>query len=518
MARFRRFGLRLLLLGWVLWGGACTPASPPSQVLRLGLERAPLHLDPRLALDATSQRVIELLYNGLVRLDAQGRAVPDLAVSWETPTPTTYVFRLRRGVRFHDGSLLTAEDVRYTFASLLDPATGSPKRASFAHIRRIDVLAEDQVRFELAFPFAPFLANNLTLGIVPRPRAPGTPALDEHPVGTGPFAFAGRQDDGTLVLRAHAAYFEGHPALDGLELRVIPDAMVRLFALQKGTLDMVQNALPPDLLPAVAHDARFRVLQAPGTQFTYLGFNCEDPILRHVQVRQALAHALDRQALIQHLLRGQARLADGLLPPGHWAYEADVPRYAYDPVRAAQLLDAAGFPDPDGPGPAPRFRLQYKTSQSDLGRRLAEVVQEAWRQVGVAVDIRSYEWGTFYADIRAGNFQVYALTWVGVTDPDILYYVFHSRSVPPAGANRGRYRNATLDALLEQGRRAAAVEVRRRLYSQAQKLIAAELPYLPLWHETNVAVLRATFGGYRLSPTGSLRALQHVSRLATAAR
>jgi peptide/nickel transport system substrate-binding protein len=501
-----------LACGCLLGLTACSSSAlPPHKVLRVGLETDPLHLDPRYALDVASYRVTQLLYNGLVRLDAQARIVPDLAVSWETPDATTYIFHLRRGVRFHDGTLLTAADVHYTFTSLLDPAMQSPKRASFDKIRAVEVLSEHTIRFVLSEPFAPFLTNNMTLGIVPRLRH-GSPmaSLDQHPIGTGPFAFETREPNVALHLRAHAAYFEGKPALEGVVLRILPDAMVRLFELQKGNIDLLQNALPPDVLAQLQDDPRFQILQAPGSNFRYLGLHCHDPILRHVQVRQALAHAIDRRALMQHVLRGLARAADGILPAGHWAYAARLPRYRFDPARAAQLLDAAGFPDPDGPGPQLRFRLHYKTSQDDVGRRIAEVMQESLRRIGIAVDIRSYEWGTFFGDIRAGNFQLYALTWVGVTEPDMLYYVFHSRSVPPAGANRGRYSNARLDRLLEQGRRAMTMDERRALYSEAQHIVATELPYIPLWHQTNVAVLRTTFTGYRLSPSGDFRALQAV--------
>jgi peptide/nickel transport system substrate-binding protein len=147
-----------------------------------------------------------------------------------------------------------------------------------------------------------------------------------------------------------------------------------------------------------------------------------------------------------------------------------------------------------------------------VGRRIAEVMQESLRKVGIAIDIRSYEWGTFFGDIRAGNFQLYALTWVGVTDPDILHYVLHSQSTPPAGANRGRYVNPHLDTLLDQGRRATALEQRRASYSAAQAIVAAELPYIPLWHNTNVAVLRNTFTGYSLTPAGDYRAIQSIRR------
>jgi peptide/nickel transport system substrate-binding protein len=492
---------------------ACPSSSPTDsrQILRIALETAPQRFDPRYAVDAASQRVIQLLYNGLVRLDAQSQIVPDVTQSWEMPAPTTYVFHLRQDVTWHDGKRLTAADVHYTFTSVLDEKNESPKQVSFDKIQAIDIIDDYTIRFVLSEPFAPFLTN-MTLGLIPQPSAGDAERdLDAHPIGTGPFKFDRMEPDVAVHLLAYDAYFEGRPNLDGVVLRILPDAMVRLFELQKGNIDLVQNAIPPDLLAPLRQDDQFAVLQAPGTNFTYLGLNCQDDILKHVEVRQALAHAIDRQAVIRHVLSGLGTLADGILPAGHWAYEAHVPQYGYDPHRAAQLLDQAGFADPDGDGPQPRFQLTYKTSQNEEGRRIAEVVQEQLRQVGIAVEIRSFEWGTFFGDIRAGNFQLYALTWVGVTEPDIFHYVFHSQSIPPAGANRGRYFNAQLDTLLDAGRRSMSQEARRAAYSQVQTLIATELPYIPLWHRTNVAVLRSTFQGYQLTPSGDFSVIRTVA-------
>ena len=510
--RFRRGLLGCFILIGLLALTACPSSSPSDspQVLRIALETAPQHFDPRYAVDAASQRVIQLVYNGLVRLDAQSQIVPDVAQSWDIPEPTTYVFHLRRGVTWHDGKPLTAADVHHTFASILDEKNESPKRTSFDKIQSIDIIDDYTIRFVLSEPFAPFLTN-MTLGLIPRPSATEAERdLDTHPIGTGPFKFDRVEPDVAVHLLAFDAYFEGRPRLDGVVLRILPDAMVRLFELQKGNIDLVQNDLPPDLIAPLRRDEQFAVLQAPGTNFTYLGLNCQDDILKHVEVRQALAYAIDRQAVIRHVLSDLGTLADGMLPTGHWAYEAKVPHYAYHPNRAAQLLNQAGFTDPDGDGPQMRFQLTYKTSQNDEGRRIAEVLQEQLRQVGIGIEIRSFEWGTFFGDIRAGNFQLYALTWVGVTEPDIFHYVFHSQSVPPAGANRGRYSNTQLDALLDTGRRSMSQAARRAAYSQAQTLIATELPYIPLWHRTNVAVLRSTFRGYQLTPSGDFSVIRSV--------
>jgi peptide/nickel transport system substrate-binding protein len=228
-------------------------------------------------------------------------------------------------------------------------------------------------------------------------------------------------------------------------------------------------------------------------------------------VRGACAGAIDRDAIIAGVYRGQARPATGLLPPGHWAYNGDVPTYPYDPAAARHLLDQAGFPDPEGP--APRFSLTYKTSQNQLTRRIGEVLQEQLAQVGIQVAVRSYEWGTFYADIKAGNFQLYTLSWVGVTDPDIYNYAFHSKSVPPDGANRGRYANPDLDALLERGRTEDDRDRRKAIYAEVQRIVARDLPYVSLWHPESVLVRDRRLTGFVLSPVGDYTSLAH-ARLA----
>jgi len=228
-------------------------------------------------------------------------------------------------------------------------------------------------------------------------------------------------------------------------------------------------------------------------------------------VRQAIAHAIDRDAIIRHLLKGLGTPATGLLSPFHWAYESSVSRFDYSPERAKKLLDEEGFPDPDGDGPRPRFRLSYKTTTLDLRRRIAVAFKEQLSQVGIDLDVRAYEWGTFYGDIQKGNFHLYSLSWVGVTDPDIYFSLFHSTSVPPQGNNRGRYHNAEIDRLLEQGRRSLNLEERKRIYSTVQQILARDLPYIPLWWTKNVVVMKRAIRGFIPYPDGDLISLKNVS-------
>jgi peptide/nickel transport system substrate-binding protein len=248
-----------------------------------------------------------------------------------------------------------------------------------------------------------------------------------------------------------------------------------------------------------------------GTTFQYIGINLTHPILRQRKVRQALAQAIDRDGIIKHLLKDTGTGANGLLSPINWAYDESVRRWSYDPENAKRLLDEAGYPDPDGAGPLPRFRLSFKTTNIDLRRRIAEALKEQLQKVGVELEIRSYEWGTFFSDVKKGNFHLYSLAWVGVMDPDIEYQIFHSASVPPNGDNRGRYNNAEIDRLLEQGRITADETARKRIYSRVQEILADDLPYLPLWWWKNVIVKKPTVQGFVPYPDGDLISLKQVT-------
>jgi peptide/nickel transport system substrate-binding protein len=196
--------------------------------------------------------------------------------------------------------------------------------------------------------------------------------------------------------------------------------------------------------------------------------------------------------------------ATGLLSPGHWAYEQDVERYSYDPEKAKRLLDGAGFPDPDGEGPQSRFSVTYKTSTLDLRRRIAEVIQEQLRAVGIGVEIRSYEFATLYSDIKKGNFHLYSMDWVGINDPDLYYSLFHSASAPPMGNNRGRFFHPGMDILTEKGRTTLNAETRRKIYSEVQRLAAEELPVIPLWWFTNAVLMNPRVHGFIPQPSGDL--------------
>jgi peptide/nickel transport system substrate-binding protein len=282
--------------------------------------------------------------------------------------------------------------------------------------------------------------------------------------------------------------------------------------VQSGGLDLLQNAVPPYSVKFLDRHPELSIIAAPGSSYQYLGYNLDDRVVGDVRVRRAISHAIDRDQLIAYVMQGLARPASGLLPPEHWAHNPDVPRYPFDPERAKRLLDQAGYPDPDGDGPATRFGLSYKTSTDKTSVEVARVVAHQLRRVGVGVEVRSFEWGTFFSDVKKGAFQVMSLRWIGLSDPDVLHYIFHSSSMPPNGANRGRYRNPQVDAWIDASRQEPDLAQRKELYGKIQEAVARDCVYTSLWWLDNVVVLRKGFQGYRPLPGGEYSNLAAVVR------
>ena len=506
--------LYILVCGFMTLGTACTRGCSDRpewsrDTLVVGMVSAPNNIDPRYGLDAASLRAAQVMFNGLVRFDEKANLVPDLGESWEQPDDTTYVFHLRRGVTFHNGEPCTAEDVAYTFRSILDLHSRSPRRETYKVIEEIKVVDRHTVKFTLKEPFAPFLAS-MTGRILPKAAEKMGEQFASHPIGTGPFKFKHLIPDQEIVFEAFENYYEGPPRLRKLVFKFIPDDTTRLLEFKRGTIQFTQNTIPPDMVGPLSEEPDFELLKTPSTNYAYIGFNLESPILKSRAVRKAIALGVDVEALIKYLLRGNGIRATGVLSPNHWAYEGHVARYPYNPGKARALLDKAGFPMKEaGDGPR-RLKLLYKTSQDDLARRKAELIKESLKQIGIEIDIRTYDWATFYADIRTGNFQIYSLEWVGIADPDLFYYLFHSNCFPPEGANRGRYSNPDVDQWIEAARRTTDRVMRKGLYSSVQKKLADDLPYISLWYPHNIVLTRKGVKGFVPYPTGDFRSMRLV--------
>ena len=503
--------------------GCGEPAPEAPGTVNFLIESAPINLDPRFGADAQSQDLDGLIFSSLVAHDAQMNIVPDLAQSWETPDSQTYIFHLRSGVKFHDGRALTSADVKYTFESILNgvPSQAGPvrstKRGSFDPIELIEAPDPSTVIFHLKTARASFLWDMArpALGIVP--QGAGT-EMKQTPIGSGPFRFVGMKQDEEVDLDRNPNYFAAgtEPAdqangtpVEHVHFRVVPDAIVRALELRKGSADIsAANSLVPDMVVALAKQPRLAIEDRPGTSLRYVAFNFNDPILGRREVRQALAYATDRDSIIRDLLHGQAQIANGQLPPNHWASDPNVQKYDYDPAAANRLLDAAGFPaGPDGV----RMRLTMKTSTEESARVLSEILAAQWKKAGVVLDLRPLETATFFSDIGHGSFQMYTLRWLGVNnDPAFFEFAFSSAKMPPNGSNRGHYSNPQLDALIAQQNAEPDREKRKALLWQIQEIITRDEPYLNLWFDAAVCVHSKRLTNVTLSPTGDYNFLENV--------
>lgn len=514
-----KWGVVLVLVGsWVLGvvGAGCAyRAEPPDpNIITVVARLGPNSLNPMKANDEGTARLQQLVFDSLLDNGDDLDIVNTLAERVETPDPLTYVVHLRRGVRFHDGRALTAADVVFSFARFVDPAYVSPHKGAFTVMAGVRAIDEYTVAFTLKEPFPAFPVSNL----VPIPVVPAgmdDAAIAAHPVGSGPYRFVRYDVDDEVVLSAFDGYWQGAPKNAGVVLKIVPDDTMRGLELRKGTADLMINDVPPDIAYQFEKSEEARIVREPGLDFSYLGFNMTDPVLSDKRVRHAIGYAIDREAIVKYLRRGMARVATGLVPPQHVAYEPDIHTFSFDPARAKQLLDEAGYPDPDGDGPLPRLHLTLKISTNEEIRLQCTVIQQDLRRVGIDLDVRSYEFATMFADVVSGNFQIMSLIWVGgaMIDPDILRRVFHSAQVPPSGFNRGRYKNPEVDRLLDEASATLDAEERKRLYRAAQQLIADDAPYIPIWNRQNVIVAQRDLEGLHINPTGDFASLRDVRRV-----
>ena len=477
---------------------SCSQAPDPNTLVMI-IESSPTDLDPRVGIDAQSERIDELLFDALLTRDEHLNVQPGLAEKWEIPDPQTYIFHLHRGATFHDGQPLTSRDVKWTFDSMLHGKIRSTKTSAYRYIDRIETPDDFTVVFRLNEPYATLLWNlsEGAIGIVPY----GTLGeMTRKPIGSGPFKFVSAEPDQEVILERNDNYWGGKARLSRVRLAVVPDPTTRALELRKGSADLAINALAADTIVALETQPNLQIERGPGTILSYMGFNTRDPVLRDVRVRQAIACAIDRRPLLHYIWRGFAQPATSVLPVQSWAYDPAASGYAYDPQRARQILDAAGYPPHHGV----RFHLTMKTSTEESTRLLAAVLQQQLRDVGIALDIRTFEFATFLADVTTGSFQVYSLRWIGGNeDPDIFDTAFHSRNFPPVGRNRGFYTNPRLDSLIDQARRETDQNVRRRLYFEVQEILARDVPYVNLWYYDNVLVHSRRVRNLTLNPSGN---------------
>jgi peptide/nickel transport system substrate-binding protein len=463
--------------GWVVVGialvlCACQSGNEP-RALVFAVAQAPVNLDPRYATDAASERINHLLFQRLVEFDAASHEVHGLA-SWQMLDALHYRFELQQpAATFHNGKPLTAADVKATYESLLE-LKNSPHTAEFKHIKRISTPDTHTIEFELSRADAHFPAR-LIIGILPADLIAAGHDFGHAPIGSGPFKLDCWSSDLQLVRRS-----------DGLKVRFneVKDPNVRVLKLKRGEADLIQGDLPPELVKYLQKQPDITVQTVVGANYSYLGLNVQAEFLRDARVRRAIAHAIDTRAIIDKVMVSHSRQANAILPPEHYAGNPGLQPYSYQPELARQLLQSAGIKLP--------LTLVYKTSTDPQRVRLATILQAQMQAAGIDLQIKSLDWGTFFADVQKGNFQLSGLTWVGIKTPEIYSKVFGSGSKPPQGFNRGGYRDPVLDTLLQKEDWLAAT---RRIHEQ--------LPYIPLWYEGQFAAYRSSIASYQPMPDGN---------------
>lgn len=465
-------------------------------------------MDPRLWNDTSAANIMDLCYNGLTYIDPEITPQPDLAVKWETVDPTTWVFTLQEGVTFRNGNPFTAEDVKFTIESMIDPAMAAPKAQLYTPIESIEVQDDHTVQFTLSAPYAPLLAY-LYLGIVSKSYAED-PAnnLAEAPMGTGPFKFVQWDKNNRITLEAFDDYFKGRPPLDQVILHTVPDNSVKAIGIESGTLDLIQSPMNAPDVKRLASNSDLNVTQTTGLGITFLNINITDPILSDRSVRQALAWLTDRETIAATIYEDMDSPQSSILIPGTWWWDESVNMYSYDPERAQSVLDEAGWTmGPDGVRVKDGQRLSLRlTTYNDPNRvQLQQFLQNAWQQAGIEVTTGVSEWPAFSASLTSLNYQVGIIGLLLIVDPDYAVYRQYLSTSP---TNVIKFQNAEVDNLLMQGREQLEREDRKQTYAEIARHLLEESPVVYSTYQGYVCVTRKTVNDYVVNRSQSIKGIE----------
>ncbi|WP_028986444.1 ABC transporter substrate-binding protein [Thermicanus aegyptius] len=526
MRWFFRVMITVFVLGAIVAG--CSFNSPPQSAgenaareksIVIGLQAEPTSLDAHQISDYNSSRAAMEMYDQLVQFKDESTEIePDLAEKWDVSKDgLEYTFYLRKDVKFHDGTPFNAEAVKFSIDRQIDPKHPYHDSGQFAYaeftfgmVDHVEVVDEYTVKIVLKEPYAPFLSNlAMHAASIVSPTAVKQYGKDfsRHPVGTGPFKFVSWNPGVEVILEKNPEYFKGAPKIDKLIFKPITEDQTRLTELEAGNLDLIVN-VPPDDLERLKADPNLQVIEQSGMHVWWTAFNTQKKPFNDVRVRQAVNYAINKEAIVNEILKGTGELANSPLPPSIWGHNPNVKNYEYNPEKAKQLLAEAGYPN--------GFEVTYGVPESGSGMQqpttMAAAIQADLEKVGIRVKIQTFEWGSYLDKVfvpydQQKDMDMHQMSWIGDNgDPDnFLYILFSSKQWPTAGFNDAYYKNEEVDKLLDEARVTNDKKKRTELYEKAQELILKDAPWIIVDHEKQIVVAQKNVKNFKLHPTGVFR-------------
>lgn len=471
---------KLLLLTTAVVGlGLATGVFAQDKAIVIGTDVDAGTLDPRLTRDTTAYRTADLIYAGLVHLTANLEAVPDLAESWESPDPQTYIFKLRPDLKFSDGSPLTADDVVFTYESVINPDFNAPDRALYTPIEKVEAVDPLTVKFSLSAPYAPLLSY-LDKGIVSKAAVEGgkDPATD--PLGAGPMTLVNWNRGSEIVLKANPGYWGGAPEVTDVTVKIIGDNSARAQAFEAGDLDVIQSPLSPNDIKRLAADDRFGNTIMAGLGVTYINYNTKDPLLADAGMRQAFSMLIDQNSIVNDIYQGVDQIATSIILPSSWAFSPDIKQPTFDIEGAVAKFNELGWTDTNGDGildkDGQKLTVTLSTHSEDPNRvQSIELTQALMQSAGVDAQVQITDWPSFSTNyVQKSMHQIALLGWLNIVDPDRLLFGQLSTG---GSTNWGGYSNPEVDKLLQEGRSSLDQAERTKAYQAAATILASDLPY-----------------------------------------
>jgi peptide/nickel transport system substrate-binding protein len=465
--------------------------------LKVALNADVIGLDPHGASSGVDRNVYTVVYNGLVAPDKDLKIVPDLAESWTTPDDKTYIFKLRAGIKFHDGTDCDATAVKKNFDYILDPANASARRPEIDDVQEVTALDPLTVKISLKNAFAPFLSiisDRAGYMVSPAARAKFGKDYTRNPVGTGPYQFVEWVKDDHITFKRFDGYFEQNVAfLDQITYKPIPDSAVALTNLKTGNVDFSQTIDPKDI-DDIKSNKNLSYLEGPGVGYTGLWLNIAKGPLATKALREAVSLAVDREELLATAYFGTGAIANGPVPPSSWAYDASVPVVKRD-TKAAKMKLAEG-------GQANGFKMVLKGDTTPLTAKVTQLVQAQLKEVGITVDIQVLEFGALLKAGEQNDFDALSLGWSGRIDPDgNIEPIFQTKGA----FNYGKYSSPDIDNLVAQGRQVADQGQRKAIYQQLTQKINSDVAYI-FTRFTPVQLAAGSYvKGFEVTPDGLAR-------------